>query len=129
MHRWDAYRLAGDGFLMAVVDRFRSIVRATTSKRYPGLHKMPSSDNFFHYAAEDVGETKVTASVAVGEPLVIDSHQMQYRGMQIVSGDRILNSFETELIGCPINRSSLDASTRHPKRKAPMIVIAALSGT
>ena len=129
MHRWDAYRLAGDGFLMAVVDRFRSIVRATTSKRYPGLHNLPSSDNFFHHAAEDIGETKVTASVAVGEPLVIDSHQMQYRGMQIMSRDRILNSLESELVGRPVNGSSLNTATRHPKRKTPMIVIAALSGT
>ena len=79
--------------------------------------------------AEDIGETKVTASVAVGEPLVIDSHQMQYRGMQIVSRDWVLNGLEAELIGRPINGPTLDSATRHPKGKAPVIVVAALSGT
>ena len=76
-----------------------------------------------------IGQTEITAGVAVCHTLVIVTHQMQNRGMQVMRGNWVLNSFETEVIGCPVDRAFFYSTTGHPKRKAPVIVITALAGS
>ena len=60
---------------------------------------------------------------------MIVSHQMQNRGVQIMNGDWILDRTETKFVGGSIDAPLLDPSTGHPKRKSPVVVVPALTGT
>ena len=43
----------------------------------------------------DVGQPEVAAAVAVGEPLVIDAHQVEDRGMEVVHMHVVLDRLKT----------------------------------
>ena len=61
-----------------------------------------------------VGETKIPAQVSIGEPCVIESEQMQNRGLQIVDVGLILHDIQTEFVGCPNGLAALDTGSGHP---------------
>ena len=41
-------------------------------------------DDFVDNVAMNVGQTEISAGMAIGEAFVIDAHEMQNRGVQIV---------------------------------------------
>ena len=51
----------------------------------------------------DVGQAEVAAGVAISELLVVEAHQVQDRGVQIVDMNRLLGGFEAELVGGAVN--------------------------
>jgi hypothetical protein len=64
------------------------------------------------------GKTLLEALEWKYESLVIDSHALQYRGIEIVDMHRILGDIVAKVIGCSQLHASSDATSRHPNRKA-----------
>ena len=75
-----------------------------------------------------VGEAEVAASVAIGQPLVIEAEQMQHRSVQVMHVDRLLDGPITELVGRSINRSPFRAAAGQPASEPVMVVVAAVQG-
>jgi hypothetical protein len=57
---------------------------------------------------------------------VVETQQVQDRGVQVVDVDRILHSAEAELVGGAVDLSALDAAAGHPDREAVGVVIASV---
>ena len=72
-----------------------------------------------------VGQPKIAASVAVGEPLVVEAQQVQHRRVQIMHARRILHGLEAELVGGAVGYAAPDAAAGHPYAEAVVVVIAA----
>ena len=51
-----------------------------------------STENRVDDVSGDVGQRKVAASIAIGEPLVVDSKQVLHRRVQFVDFDDVLSS-------------------------------------
>ena len=73
----------------------------------------------------DVREAKVTAAESKIEFLMIEAHQMQNGGMEIVHMDSVFDSGQTKLVGSAVTHTTLDTSTCHPSRKTIMIMVTA----
>src|SRR5581483_1447665 len=86
-----------------------------------------SGQNVFDYHPRHIRQPKVSARVAVGELLVIDTQQIENGRVQIVDGDTILDGFESELIGAAVYQAALGATARQPHGIAVRIVIAAIA--
>src|SRR5947209_1159926 len=76
------------------------------------------------HRTRDVGQAEVAAGVAVGEPFVVDAHQVQDGGVQIVDVHASLRGGETELVGGAVNVASLDAAAGEPNGEPVIVVIA-----
>ena len=63
----------------------------------------------------NIGQSHVSTSESVGQFLVIDSHQVQHCGMQVMNFCAILNGFVAEFIGCTVDGATLDPASGHPK--------------
>src|SRR5207253_4590675 len=85
-----------------------------------------SSENVADDTAMDIGETEVAAGVAVGQSFVVEAHEVQDRGVQVVDVDPVFHSAVAELVGGAVDHAALDAAAREPDAEAPVIVIASL---
>src|SRR5436190_12110224 len=56
---------------------------------------------------------------------MVNAHEMQYGGMNVMNMNRLFYRFEAELICSSINGSAFDGATCEPHRKTEWIVIAA----
>jgi hypothetical protein len=72
----------------------------------------------------NVGQAEVPALETESQSGVIDSQQMQDRGLKVVDGNGILNGFEAEIVGSSVSHAWLDPSTCHPDGKSVRVVIA-----
>ena len=61
-----------------------------------------------HHLAVDVGEAKVATGVAVGQSLVIESHQMQNRSVKVVHMNWFLHCAQAMFIGRPMHDPGLE---------------------
>src|SRR6188768_1704178 len=59
-------------------------------------------EDVFDDAASDVGQPMMAALVLEGQPLVIDSEQMQHGGMEVVDVNRRVDDVVGEVIGLAI---------------------------
>ena len=62
--------------------------------------------------AMDIGQSEIPSTVPVGQPLVVQSHQVQDCGMQVVHMDAVVHRRQAKLVGCPVGESWLDAPPR-----------------
>jgi hypothetical protein len=62
------------------------------------------------------------------EPLMIDSHAVQYRGVDVVDVDGVLGDVVAEIVCFPIFDSTLDPSTGHPHAETLRMVISPVVG-
>ena len=74
--------------------------------------------------AVNIGQPAANAVVVVGELFVIDTQQVQCRGMQVVGISWVFSSLEPERIARPVCGSTLDATSSQPSRESPGVVIA-----
>ena len=65
----------------------------------------------------NVGQTIVSTGVTVRQPLVVEPHQVQDRGVQIVNVHRFFNRLKTKLIGRPVGRTPLHSTPGKDHRK------------
>ena len=77
--------------------------------------------------AVDVGQAEVAAVVAVGEPFVIETQEVEDGGVEIVMRDAVLDGVHAEFVGGAVGDPPLDAAARHPHGEAVMVVAAAES--
>ena len=64
--------------------------------------------------AVDVGQAAVDAVVAIREPLVIDTQQVQHGGVQIAHMHDIFHGVVAKLVGRAIGRTAFDAPAGEP---------------
>ena len=62
-----------------------------------------------------------------GQTFMIESHEVQQRGVEIVDVHAILNSVVTKIIRRAVRDAAFDSSARHPHGKAMMIMFASVS--
>lgn len=79
-----------------------------------------------HDLTMHVGQAEVSTAVAVGQSLVVQAHQVQDRGVEIVNVDGILGGHVAELVGVAVGEPTLHAASREPHREASAVMIATL---
>ena len=85
--------------------------------------KRRSGEDLVDDAAVDVGEAVAATLKTVGEPLVIDPHQMHERCMKVVDVDPIPDDVVPELAGFAVTDSPLHAAAGHPHREAARMMV------
>ena len=73
----------------------------------------------------DVGETVIPTGVTVGEPLVIKTHQMEDRGVEVMGVDRLHDRAQAVFVGLAMDDPPLGAAAGQPRRECPRVVLAA----
>ena len=73
----------------------------------------------------DVGQAALDAVVVVGQPLMIESEQMQDRGMEVIDRYWILTHPVADLVGRPVTEPRLQAGSGEPAGEGVLIMIAA----
>ena len=74
-----------------------------------------SDKNFVHDSWRfDACEPLFQATAGKEQLLMMQSQQMQHRGMEIVDADWILDYFVAEVVRPAVGGSALDAAPRHP---------------
>ena len=63
-----------------------------------------------HNVSGDIGEAEIAPAVAVGEPGMVDAHQVKDGRVQVVNMDRLVHSFEAEIVGRAMNVTAFDAA-------------------
>ena len=58
---------------------------------------------------------------------MLESEQVQYRGLHVVDMGLVLHDIETELIGCPNRPAAIDPCSRHPNAVSERVVVAAFT--
>ena len=74
----------------------------------------------------DIGEAEIATAEMECQTPVIDSQQMQNRGVQVVDVHRVLFCKIAKLIGCAVRSSASYTRPGHPHRKAVGMVVAAI---
>src|SRR5262249_25306964 len=72
-----------------------------------------------------IGQPKIASRVAIRQPLVIESQEVQDRRVQIVHVDAVLLGGEAEVVGGTVDVAALGASAGQPHAEAVVIVVAA----
>ena len=86
----------------------------------------PSGDEITEDFAVNVGEAKVPAPVMVRETGMVQPHEVQYRGMQVVDVNTILRHFNPMFVAFPIDKAGLDPSSRQHAGEDVLEVISPL---
>src|SRR5437899_382161 len=81
-----------------------------------------------HDLSMNVGEAKITAGVTVGQTLMVETKEVENRGVEIMDADRILHGLEPEVVGGAMDGPAADATTRHPDGETVVVMIAAERG-
>ena len=71
-----------------------------------------------------VGQAVVAAGVAIGESFVVDAHQVQDRGVEVVDVDRLLDRADAVFVGGAVDEAALDAGAGQPGRERPVVMFA-----
>ena len=78
------------------------------------------------HIAMHIGEAEVSAAVTVRQLRMVDPHQMQDGGVQIVNVRAILDCGESKLVSRSICHPPLHTTARHPDGEAVIIVVASV---
>ena len=73
----------------------------------------------------NVRQAKIAARVLVRQLFVVDPHQVQDGGVQVVDRHPVLYGIVAEFIGFSIAKASFDAAARHPHREPLGVMVAA----
>ena len=83
--------------------------------------------NFLNHFARHIRQSKIATRVTIGQSFVVDSHQMQNRGMQIMNVNAIVNGAESKFISFTIRLAAFYTASCEPRCESIMIVIAAVA--
>ena len=75
---------------------------------------------------EGMYKAEVAALKAVRQSRMVDPHQVEDRGVEVVDGDGILDHAVAQVVGGPVGDAPLDPAAGHPDGEAVVIVIAAV---
>ena len=73
----------------------------------------------------DVRQAEVATAVSIGELLVVEPHQVQNGGMEIVYMHGVLGGGTAELVRRTIGKTRLHAAAGHPDGESVVVVVAA----
>ena len=107
-------------------------VKATIATRVcpafdPGTASRMLRQDVVDDVAVDIGQPEVAAAVAISQTLVVESDQVQNRGVQVMDVDLVLGDVKAELVGGTISCSRLHPSSGQPHRKGVRMMIPASS--
>ena len=85
-----------------------------------------SGEQIVDDATFHIGQAEVATGVSVGQLFMIDSQQVQQRGVHIVHVDLVLNRFMPEFIGRPKGKTRFDTAATQEVSKAFRVVIATI---
>ena len=74
------------------------------------------ASSFLTTVPADVGQAEFAALELVGELRVVESHQVQDRGVEVVDFDGIFDDVVAEIVGPAERDARLDAAAGHPDR-------------
>src|SRR5262249_9672351 len=77
-----------------------------------------SGQDLVHHVAVHVGQAVVAAAVAIGQAGVVDAHQMQDGGVQVVDVDLVPHRVPAVLVGGAVDQAAADAPAGQPHREA-----------
>ena len=72
-----------------------------------------------NHPAVDIRQTEVTALMTEGQFLVVNPHQVQDGGIQIMNVNGVLGDVVGEVIGLAILETGLHTPAGHPHRPTP----------
>ena len=76
--------------------------------------------------AVNICQPVVASGIAVGEPFVIETEQMQDGCLQIMHVDFVFDRLEAKFIGRSVNKASFHASAGQPRRETIVVMVAAI---
>src|SRR5579871_2110483 len=93
--------------------------------------RIPSGDtieqlrhDFPGHLAMHVCQAEIAATVSEREPLVVEAHQVQHRGVQVVDMHPILDRLEAEFVGGTVHGSALDPAAGQPHAETETVMVA-----
>ena len=98
--------------------------RAPESKLHSVAHYL-CKDGLDHVAI-DIGKAIIAAVVVIGKPRVVNAHEVQNCGVQVVDMDFVLNGVPAKLVGRSMHHAAFDAATCHPHRETERMMLAAV---
>ncbi len=88
-------------------------------------HASPSRQHLPDDAPLDVRESVVPARVAVGQLLVIEAHEMQNGGVEVVNVNGPIDGAEADVVAGAVNHARFYAGAGQPGTKSPGMMFAA----
>ncbi len=79
-----------------------------------------------HHISVDVGQSKITAGVAVGELFVVEAEAVEHGGVEVVDVDAVFDGLESEVVGGAVDVAAFDASTGEYGGETVMVVVASV---
>ena len=73
------------------------------------------------------GESALQTVVVEGQTLVIESHQVQQRGVEVVDGRSVDGCLETKVVALAITEALLDSGTGEETREGTWVMVSASS--
>ena len=74
--------------------------------------------------AVHVGQPALDAVVVIHQPRVLDSEQVQDRGVEVVDRDRVLGDLVADFIRCAVRDPAFQARTGHPGGEGERVMVA-----
>src|SRR5581483_3192400 len=91
-------------------------------------HALPGSSEYsLYYVARNARQPRIQTLKLHGEPLVVDTEQVQHGCVKIVNAHRIFLRRVPEVVRGSIRDAALDAAARHHEREAFDVMIAAIT--
>lgn len=86
--------------------------------------RLRSQQNLIENLSRHVGQTKATAVVLISESLVLETEQVENRGVDVIDMNLVDGGRIAYFIRLTVADASFDSSAGHPEREAVGIVIA-----
>src|SRR5439155_15654579 len=81
-----------------------------------------SREESLHHFTGHVGETKIAATVPVGEALVVEAHEVEDGGVEIMHMDVVPCHAHAVLVGFTINDARSHARASQPGTECPTVM-------
>ena len=76
-----------------------------------------------HHPAMHIGEAEVAALVTVGELFVVEAHEAEDGGVEVVDVHGVLGHVVTEVVGGAVGEAGLDTAAGHPEGEGLDVVV------
>ena len=74
----------------------------------------------------DICQAEIAPAISEREPLMVETHQMQNRGVQVVNVNLFFNRSKTEFVRRSVRHSAFDTASGQPDCKSVVIVISTI---
>src|SRR5258705_9715909 len=93
-------------------------------QRIVGISSNDLGQEFLDHVSVDIGEPEFAPLKFVSQLRVVEPHQLQDGGVEVVNLDRILDDVVAEIVGLSDRNARLDAASGHPDRERARMVVA-----